>query len=508
MVPASGESILGAASTIAVRQTPDTWEVLVVARAQSLRFFGGFNAFPGGKIGAHDVPPPGSGIEATEAQWAAARELFEETGILVARDKAGRLGRLRDQERNRWRRELIEDKKPFPEFLSTFQLTVSPVDFQYVGRLITPPFSPIRFDTAFFLIRLGPGDGSELEIWPGELDQGEWCQARALLSRWRAGRCLIAPPTLLMLEAMADAAWHEIDIRLREHFETQASTALPAIYFSPGVRYIPLRTRALPPSTHTNAYLIGESEAYLLDPGATDPGEQEVLFAIVDQYVSSGGRLNGILVSHEHEDHIGAVQSCVRRYGVPVFAHPFTARALNDQMVADATLEDGQRLPLGNCPDGTGEWHLEVLHTPGHAAGHLAFYEPRYQLLFAGDMVSTQTSVIVAPPEGHLNTYLESLRRLKSIPARLLLPSHGTPSSRSHAIIDEALAHRAKREEMLLAALQEAPRTISQLALELYRGIPDVLMQLAELQVLAGLQKLEQEGRVSCTVDQLWRLCL
>jgi glyoxylase-like metal-dependent hydrolase (beta-lactamase superfamily II)/8-oxo-dGTP pyrophosphatase MutT (NUDIX family) len=504
MAITSGESILPAASTIAVRRTPLDWEVLVVARAPSLRFFGGFHAFPGGKIGAGDVPAPGA--KTTRAQVAAARELFEETGILVTRDRADRTAQRSGEELDRWRHRLIDEKKTFAEFLSAWQSVVSPMDFQLIGNLITPAFSPIRFDTAFFLIRFDEENAPEPQIWPGELDHGEWCHPRSLLSRWKAGQCLISPPTLLMLEAIAGATWQEIDARLIEHFDCQAGAALPAIYFSPGVRYIPLRTAALPPSTHTNAYLIGGSNAYLLDPGSADPREQGILFAAVDEYLSSGGTLSGILISHQHEDHIGAVQSCVKRYQVPVLSHPFTVRALGDKVSVDGTLQPGDRLPLGRCPDGYGEWYLEVLYTPGHAAGHLAFYEPRYRLLFAGDMVSTQSSVIVAPPEGHLVTYLESLRRLRSLPARLLLPSHGTPTSRSHATMDEALAHRAKREEMLLAALQEAPRKIGELALELYRGVPDVLLQLAELQILAGLQKLEHEGRVASSNDEMWRI--
>src|SRR5436305_1206806 len=109
MVPASGESILPAASTIAVRPTHDAWEVMVVARAPSLRFFGGFHAFPGGKIGAGDVPVTRPGAETTKAQWAAARELFEETGILVARDPAGGLADLRQEDRDRWRSQLIDE---------------------------------------------------------------------------------------------------------------------------------------------------------------------------------------------------------------------------------------------------------------------------------------------------------------------------------------------------------------------------------------------------------------
>src|SRR5436190_17656811 len=116
MVPASGQSILPAASTIAVRPTHDAWEVMVVARAPSLRFFGGFHAFPGGKVGAADVPAIRPGVETTTAQWAAARELFEETGMLVARDPPGGLADLRVEDRDRWRRQLIDAKITFHEF--------------------------------------------------------------------------------------------------------------------------------------------------------------------------------------------------------------------------------------------------------------------------------------------------------------------------------------------------------------------------------------------------------
>jgi glyoxylase-like metal-dependent hydrolase (beta-lactamase superfamily II) len=160
------------------------------------------------------------------------------------------------------------------------------------------------------------------------------------------------------------------------------------------------------------------------------------------------------------------------------------------------TLEDGDRLDLGTAPDGRGPWHLEAVYTPGHAPGHLAFYEAHYRLLLAGDMVSTLSSVVIAPPDGDLAVYLASLRRLRGYACRLLLPGHGSPSSRPAAVLEEALEHRTRREEQLLAALGPAPRTVADLAEEMYQGLPTPMMRFARLQVLAGLQKLEREGRV------------
>jgi hypothetical protein len=76
------------------------------------------------------------------------------------------------------------------------------------------------------------------------------------------------------------------------------------------------------------------------------------------------------------------------------------------------------------------------------------------------------------------------------------LPGHGSASARPRQTIEECLAHRAKREEQLLAALACGPRNVAGLAQELYEGLPPQIMRFAELQTLAGLQKLHGEGRV------------
>ena len=111
-------------------------------------------------------------------------------------------------------------------------------------------------------------------------------------------------------------------------------------------------------------------------------------------------------------------------------------------------------------------------------------------------MVSMLSSVVIVPPDGDLGLYLASLRRLRTFDCRMLLPGHGAPSVRPRQVIDEALAHRAKREEQLLAALRQGgPWSVADLASRLYRDLAAELLPLAALQVWAGLEKLQREGK-------------
>jgi glyoxylase-like metal-dependent hydrolase (beta-lactamase superfamily II)/8-oxo-dGTP pyrophosphatase MutT (NUDIX family) len=475
-------------------------EVFVVQRARSLRFFGGYLAFPGGKVHDTDTEVPMTGADGVSGDWetqrvrrvAAVRELFEETGVLLARTAAGDFPRS-GADLEDCRRELMKHARVFGRMLADRGLSIRAEDLISVGNLVTPPFAPLRFDTSFFLATLPPNQ--EAEVWPGELEEGEWAAPTQLLQTWRMGASLISPPTLLILEAMESQDPKALSERLGQLFVFHNGDAIPPIFVSPDVQLLPLRTLALPPSTHTNAFLVGRDPAYLIDPGCADAGEQRRLFAALDERFAAGVKLKAVVLSHHHPDHVGGASACAQRYGVPIWAHPWTAHALQKKLTVTAEINPGDQLPLGAAPDGTGSWHLQAIGTPGHAPGHLVFYEPRYRLLFVGDMVSTQSSIVIVPPQGDLAVYMESLRRLREYPCRLLLPGHGPATSRALDTIDESIAHRIKREEMLCGALGPVPRPIEDLALEMYRGVPAHLMKFARMQVLAGLQKLAQEGK-------------
>jgi glyoxylase-like metal-dependent hydrolase (beta-lactamase superfamily II)/8-oxo-dGTP pyrophosphatase MutT (NUDIX family) len=490
------ERITPAASVLLAR-APGSREVFLIKRGQDLRFFGAFWAFPGGKVAPDDGPDH-------QKCFAACRELFEETGVLIAR-RADRSFPNSGSDLDQLRRELLAERKTFPTILAELGLKVFPEDFQLIGDVTTPAFAPLRFETTFFVSHLPPGQ--KPEIWPGELEEGRWAAAADMLADWTRGECLLSPPTIMTLEAIAGRNVEEAPARLGPLLASLKSGKIHPIFFAPGVQMIPLRTMGLPPSTHTNAFFVGRGPYYLIDPGPADKDEQARLFELLDEHDRVGRKLTAIVLTHHHPDHIGSANVCAERYRVPIWAHPWTREKLKDRVPISRDIHPGEHLDLGPCPDGSGPWFLEAVHTPGHAPGHLIFYEPHYRLLFVADMISTVSSVVIAPPEGDLALYLQSLQHLRCFDCRLLLPAHGSVSARVQETIDDCIDHRRKREEQLLVALATGPRTIDGLAPELYKGLPEPLIRFAKLQILAGLIKLEREGRAEQITDgTAWRL--
>ena len=491
--------ITKAASVLLVRGRREP-EIFTVQRAEKLKFFGGFRAFPGGKTSSADAAiqifaadglhdPAGTPHERAAT---AARELFEETGILPARHSDGSFP-TSGQLLNYLRKKLLAEEMKFTDLLRHLDVELHAADFELLGRAVTPPFSLKRFDSQFFLVQNPPNQTAD--IWTGELERGDWSTADDALEKWTAGEWLLSPPTYAILDAIRFRPDAEFAERLASLLGPSHDEAIPPIYFAPEVRMIPLRTQALPPSTHTNAYLVGHGPSYLIDPGPTTPEEQALLFAVLDEHKEKGHALTAIILTHHHPDHVGAAKVCSWNYEVPIWAHAETVERLDEKFQIDRWLDDGEIIELGEAPDGTPNWHLQAIHTPGHAPGHLAFYDPHYRLMFAGDMLSTLSSVVIGPPDGDLSVYLNSLRQLLTFDARLLLPAHGSPSARPKHVIEENIHHRELRESQLVRTLTETPQSVAALAKSLYKGLPQEMIRFSQLQVMAGLAKLEQEGR-------------
>lgn len=466
-----------------------------VKRSPRLSFQGGWHAYPGGQLEAGDytVRVLSCAADITAAACVAAvREVFEETGLLIARGvealTTARLTEIRD--------ELLAERISFAALLARENLTIDAARLTEAPRWVTPPSVPKRFNTFFFTAWVPDcQDGAQQAlIIPGELESGEWLRPHEAIERWRNGEILVAPPVLRPIQEMMRGLDGFVD-RLRSALETES----PFPYeFRRGFMMCPLRTPTLAPATHTNCYIIGGEELVVIDPGSPYEEEQQILDNVLEALLNEGRRIREVIITHLHPDHIGGVNHLRDKFKVPVAAHRLTAEALADSIPVDRFIEDDELIELrGGDIDPDLTWRLRALWSPGHARGHLSFYEERTGSLITGDCILGMGTAVIAPPEGNMLDYLASLERMKALPLlTALLPAHGPAQAQVRQIIDYYLAHRQEREAKIVEALSANAQSISDLVKLIYTDVSLSRHPLAELSVQAHLEKLETEGRV------------
>jgi endoribonuclease LACTB2 len=484
-----------AAAVILLRAGTDVAnpEVFWVRRSERMAFLGGFHAFPGGQRDVSDAETRVENCWAAEAAAmisCAARELFEELGVLLARGaetltKGQRASLLDDLESKRM---------TFPALLGHYGLYLDASDFTFVGRWVTPPFSPRRFDTWFFLARC-PLKQEPHVTGDAELDSGQWTTVKEAVGRWQRSEVLTVPPVLHALRTLTAGITDD----LRERFLSVPQAhgeSVRRIEFRPGFICFPVRTPTKPPATHTNCYIVGSREVVIIDPASPYEEEQEALAATVDDLLREGRTIREIILTHLHPDHIGGVHALLRHLegNVRVAAHRLTAEALDGSIPIDRLIEDEELIELPGEP----ALALRAMHTPGHARGHLCFYEERTGALITGDNIVGLGSVLIDPPEGDMRDYLRSLERLRSLPhLTVLFGAHGPAIGSPRAKIEEYIHHRLEREAKILAAVREGARTAAEIVERVYTDVHPKAHAMARRAVLAHLEKLEADHLVA-----------
>ena len=263
---------------------------------------------------------------------------------------------------------------------------------------------------------------------------------------------------------------------------------------TPGLRMIPIHSPTLPPATHTNAFLVGTGSFVLVEPASPYPDEIERVARLVTAMRAEGRVLEGIVLTHPHPDHAGGAAALRERLDVPVFAHERTAQRLAGAVIVDRLVGDGDVLEL----DGPTPMRLELLHTPGHAPGHLCLFERRSGALIAGDMVAGVGTILVEPYDGDMELYLASLDRLRTLGSSMILPAHGGVVRDPRGWLSFYISHRLAREAKIVAALAEiaGPTTIGELVPLASADTSSTAWPLARMASAAHLEKLVREGRV------------
>lgn len=310
-------------------------------------------------------------------------------------------------------------------------------------------------------------------------------------------------------------------------------------------------------------YLVEGDPLTLIDTGVRSPASRSALEAGLAALGHRVADVQRIVLTHYHGDHLGQTQTLrAAGRGVEVFAHRaertmiehFSAerdenidatnalfaefgvpddliakqaavryRALHDDPLCEATpvehaVEDGDGIDAGRL-------RFEVIHAPGHTAGHLLLYEPESGALVTGDHLMggavpfTDTYLVDERPDPAdplrrrprfrgLPAYLASLRRLRRRTFSAILPAHGGVVDRPARAIEEALLFydvRVQRVERALARLSESVErgvTAWELWQQLFPKIDPVLqMRTRMLMVIGALDVLGEAGRIQVMRD-------
>ena len=195
-----------AATVVLLRPAPQGFEVYVIRRSATMAFASGMYAFPGGSLDPGD----------TDIACAAAREVFEESGVLLAGpDESTVVGDVSDDDWEAQRHALVEGTLNFADLLQRRGLVLRTDLLVPWARWITPEFEPRRYDTYFFLARL-PEEQQTREVTT-EADHTLWIRPGDALAR-----LTMLPPTLVMLTELS--RYSDVDSVLAAAAERDAVT--------------------------------------------------------------------------------------------------------------------------------------------------------------------------------------------------------------------------------------------------------------------------------------------
>lgn len=186
----------------------------------------------------------------------------------------------------------------------------------------------------------------------------------------------------------------------------------------------------------TNCYVVIDSnsnDAIIIDPGA-EAGK------ILSEVENAGANLRGVILTHGHGDHIGAVSYIISNKNVPLWIHSDDAPMLTDaekNLSAMLGFSITSHHPYNNLTDGEilqiGSLKFKVLHTPGHTRGGVSFFfdDNKNPVVFTGDTLFCGDVGRCDLPGSSWEALQESiLNKLYTLPENTsVFPGHGPPSS-------------------------------------------------------------------------------
>ncbi|MFW9821424.1 MAG: hypothetical protein ACFFE4_00725 [Candidatus Thorarchaeota archaeon] len=196
------------------------FEVFMAKRHKNTKFMSEHHVFPGGALDVQDLTKEskarligvGEKVISRLAEicedpaniWIIAiRELFEETGVLIATDKEGNsLGKIGEKPKKlkKYQKKLQTNRKTMTDVLAKEDLFYAGNNLRYFGRLITPEISPIRFDTQFFVCEFP--QAQNINLFNDELTEYLWGTPKQILEKSKKGEIKLIYPQYSTLQRL------------------------------------------------------------------------------------------------------------------------------------------------------------------------------------------------------------------------------------------------------------------------------------------------------------------
>lgn len=237
------------------------------------------------------------------------------------------------------------------------------------------------------------------------------------------------------------------------------------------------------------AFTLDGTHTYVIDGVAViDPGP--AIDSHIEAIVAKLTVEPAIFVTHRHGDHAPGATLLRERCGGRIYAAPGAASSI------DHLLADGEELAFER-------FSIRAVATPGHTAEHLCFLMANGEL-FTGDTVLGEGTTVIFPPDGNMNDYISSLEKLIALQPRVIYPGHGPARHDAVALLNGYLNHRLMREDQIRNKLREGRKSIPELRASIYPGLDPRLVQAAELQIQAHLERLTSHHEVAEHDERFW----
>ena len=252
--------------------------------------------------------------------------------------------------------------------------------------------------------------------------------------------------------------------------------------------------------TGTGTYIIGKENLAIIDPG---PIDQNHFDAIIKS--TKGQTITHILLTHNHNDHSPLAKKIKEETGAKIYFKNLSNDIQTEDQFEegyDKDIEGDIELNDGDIIE-TNEWTLEAIHTPGHTSNHICYSLAEEDVLFSGDHVMGWSTTVIVPPDGDMNDYINSLKKLLKRSENNFYPTHGPIIERPKELVAKYIEHRMEREKQITEAIKLGNKKIPDMVKIIYKDVDISLHPAAAMSTLAHLIRMKENNEIAVSGNNL-----